>query len=106
MNELIHIAIVKLAQFLSSNQSPRPIASDWWQNHVVDSLSDQQQRLRESRYTKPQQLDLAALLRVLYSSFMLSPITIRTIYNNNLLPMRFVHTLRGFRAVARLPISQ
>ena len=64
MNDLIRIAAAELARFLSAklpNLSP-----NWWQKLVVDCLSFQQQRIVvERNHTKLQQLDFAALLRVL-----------------------------------------
>ena len=64
MNDLIRIAAAELARFLSAklpNLSP-----NWWQKHVVNCLSFQQQRIAmERNHTNLQQLDFAALLRVL-----------------------------------------
>ena len=64
MNDLIRIAAAELARFLSAklpNLSP-----NWWQKLVVDCLSFQRQRIVvERNHTKLQQLDFAALLRVL-----------------------------------------
>ena len=63
-NDLIRVAITELAQFLSSNLPN--LSPDWWQKHVVDRLSFQQQRMvQERRLRTLHQLDLAALLRVL-----------------------------------------
>lgn len=63
MNELIQIATVELAEYLSTNLPE--ISAEWWQKHVVERLSFQQQRMVQERghYTI-QQLDFAALLRV------------------------------------------
>ena len=64
MNDLIRVATVELAGFLSV-QLP-VLSPDWWQKHVVDRLSFQQQRVVQERVHKTlQQLDFAALLRVL-----------------------------------------
>lgn len=64
MNELIHAATAELAQFLAA-KLPN-ISSEWWQRHVVDRLSFQQQRtVQERGFHTLQQLDFAALLRVL-----------------------------------------
>lgn len=67
MNELIRIATAELARFLASKL---PILSpDWWQQYVVDRLSFQQQRMVQERgFQTLQQLDFAALLRVLDQS--------------------------------------
>jgi ERCC4-related helicase len=64
MNELIRVATIELARFLGA-QLPK-LSDDWWSKHVDERLSFQQQRLvAERRITTLQQLDLAALLRVL-----------------------------------------
>lgn len=64
MNNLIQLSTGELTQFLSS-QLPA-FAEDWWNKHVVDRLSFQQQRMvREQGFKSLQQLDFAALLRVL-----------------------------------------
>ena len=64
MNNLIRIAAVELVRFLSAKLPD--LSSDWWQKHVVDCLSFQQQRVvLERSHAKLQQLDFAALLRVL-----------------------------------------
>ena len=64
MISLIQRATVDLARYLSvklPNLSP-----DWWQRHVLDRLSFQQQRVAlELRFTTLQQLDFAALMRIL-----------------------------------------
>lgn len=64
MNELIRIATAELARFLAATlQALNP---DWWRRHVVERLSFQQQRLVQERGLKSlQQLDFAALVRVL-----------------------------------------
>ncbi len=64
MNALIQIASVELIRFLSIHL---PKLSDkWWEKHVVDRLSFQQQRMVQERdFKRLEQLDLAALLRVL-----------------------------------------
>lgn len=64
MNDLIPIATVELVRFLSAKLPD--LSPDWWRKHVVDRLTFQQQRIVEERnHDKLQQLDLAALLRVL-----------------------------------------
>ncbi|OGR04380.1 MAG: hypothetical protein A2511_14610 [Deltaproteobacteria bacterium RIFOXYD12_FULL_50_9] len=64
MNDLIKIATSELELFLSANLPS--LASDWWQKQVVDRLSFQQQRFVQERgYKKLQDLDFAALLRIL-----------------------------------------
>ena len=64
MNNLFQLAIVDLAHFLGSKL--RSLSEDWWQRNVVDRLSFQQQRtVQERGYQTLQQLDFAALLRVL-----------------------------------------
>jgi len=64
VNNLIRIATVELARFLADKL---PVLSeDWWQKHVMDRLSFQQQRIAQERGHKTcSQLDFAALLRVL-----------------------------------------
>ena len=64
MNRLIQIATMELAGFLST-QLPA-LHEDWWKEHVEDRLSFQQQRVVEERgFTTLEELDFAALLRVL-----------------------------------------
>ncbi len=64
MNDLIQLSTKELTQFLSA-QLPA-LSEDWWNKHVVDRLSFQQQRMVQERGFKSlQQLDFAALLRVL-----------------------------------------
>ena len=64
MNDLFQIAAAELARFLGVNLPA--LSEDWWQQHVVDRLSFQQQRMVQERgYTTLAQLDFAALLRVL-----------------------------------------
>ena len=64
MNDLIRIATADLARFLSTKLPT--LSSDWWQKSVVDRLSFPQQRMvRERGYKTLEQLDFAALLRVL-----------------------------------------
>jgi len=64
MNNLIQLATRELTQFLLA-QLPA-LSEDWWNKHVVDRLSFQQQRMVQERGFKSlQQLDFAALLRVL-----------------------------------------
>ncbi|HEY8747185.1 MAG TPA: Swt1 family HEPN domain-containing protein [Tepidisphaeraceae bacterium] len=64
MNELIRIATPELARFL--NAKLPALSADWWPKHVVQRLSFQQQRTVQERGHKTlEQLDFAALLRVL-----------------------------------------
>ena len=64
MNDLMRIATVELARFLAGKLPE--VSADWWQKHVYDRLSSQQQRVMEERGQRTlQHLDLAALLRVL-----------------------------------------
>lgn len=64
MNELLALVTLDLARFLEATL-PR-ISEDWWRQHVVDRLSFQQQRMVQERgYARLDQLDFAALLRVL-----------------------------------------
>jgi superfamily II DNA or RNA helicase len=64
MKDLVRIATTELALFLA-NRLPG-LSTDWWQQQVLDRLSFQQQRMVQERgLNSLQQLDLAALLRVL-----------------------------------------
>ena len=64
MHDLIHIATLELAGFLSAKLPA--VSRDWWEKHVVGRLSFQQQRIvRERGHKTLQQLDFGALLRVL-----------------------------------------
>ena len=64
MNDLIRIGTTELARFLAA-QLPK-LSQDWWKKHVEDRLSFQQQRMvRERGLSTLDQLDFAALLRVL-----------------------------------------
>ena len=64
MNTLIQLATAEIARFLASKLPE--LTPDWWQKHVLDRLSFQQQRTaQDRRITTLQQFDLAALLRVL-----------------------------------------
>ncbi|WP_339862478.1 helicase-related protein [Paremcibacter congregatus] len=64
MIDLLKMATIDLAVFLETNLPN--LSSNWWQNHVVDRLSFQQQRfVNEHCHTSLEQLDFAALLRVL-----------------------------------------
>jgi ATP-dependent helicase HepA len=64
MIDLIRIATADLAHFLELNM--QNLSADWWHKHVLDRLSFQQQRMVQERgYTSLQQLDFAALLRIL-----------------------------------------
>jgi superfamily II DNA or RNA helicase len=64
MNELIRASTPELARFLAASL---PLLSpDWWKEHVLSRLSFQQQRTVQERGFKTlEQLDFAALLRVL-----------------------------------------
>lgn len=64
MNVMIQLATSEIARFLAS--ALPGLTPDWWQRHVLDRLSFQQQRTaQECRFTTLRQFDLAALLRVL-----------------------------------------
>lgn len=64
MNDLTFMATNELAQFLTL-QLPS-LSEDWWKKHVIDRLSFQQQRMVQERgFESLQQLDFAALLRLL-----------------------------------------
>jgi hypothetical protein len=64
MEELIRIATADLTRFLDAHLPD--LSEDWWQKHVADRLTFQQQRMvQEQGYRGLAQLDLAALLRVL-----------------------------------------
>ncbi len=64
MNDLIHIATAWIARLLSAKLPE--LSLDWWQKRVLDRLSFHQQRTaRERGFKTLQQLDFAALLRIL-----------------------------------------
>lgn len=64
MHELLTLATPELSRFLESKL--QALSPDWWQKHVVERLSFQQQRFVQERgYKALKQLDFAALLRVL-----------------------------------------
>src|SRR5262249_40131614 len=64
MHALIKRATTDLEGFLSVHLPT--LAGDWWQKHVIDRLSFQQQRYAQERHwTSLRDLDFAALLRVL-----------------------------------------
>lgn len=64
MNVLIKLATAEVERFLSG--SLPKLSTDWWQKHVLDRLSFQQQRhAQERKYGGLADLDFAALLRVL-----------------------------------------
>ena len=64
MNTLIQLATAEIARFLAAKLPE--LTPDWWQRHVLDRLSFQQQRAaQERRITVLHQFDLAALLRIL-----------------------------------------
>ncbi|MBP3856863.1 MAG: DEAD/DEAH box helicase family protein [Ruminiclostridium sp.] len=63
IHEYLHIATKELCTWLS-NMLPR-VGEDWWQTCVMDNLSViQRQFAEENGYSKLDDLDLAALLRV------------------------------------------
>jgi len=47
MNDLIRIATTELVRFLNANLPD--LSGDWWQKHVLDRLSFQQQRIVQER---------------------------------------------------------
>jgi hypothetical protein len=62
--ELFQIATAELVRFLGSKLPD--ISSNWWQEHVVERLTLQQQRMVQERgYGTLEELDFAALLRVM-----------------------------------------
>ena len=64
MNDLILLATKELNKFLSAKLPA--LSEDWWDKHVVDRLTFQQQRMvQERNLNSLQQLDFAAFLRVL-----------------------------------------
>ena len=64
MNNLIYRATACIARLLSAKLPE--LSPDWWQKLVLDRLSFHQQRTAQERGFKTlQQLDFAALLRVL-----------------------------------------
>jgi hypothetical protein len=64
MNDLVRIETTALVRFLSTHLPA--LSDEWWEKHVMDRLSFQQQRMvQERNYRRLEQLDLAALLRVL-----------------------------------------
>lgn len=64
MNELIRLATIEIARFLESRLPD--LSPQWWDKHVLDRLSFQQQRTaREREFSNLKQLDFAGLLRVL-----------------------------------------
>lgn len=64
MNNHLQTTTVDLANFL--NKHLPTLSENWWSQYVVQRLSPPQQRyLEESRFTQLEQLDFAALLRVL-----------------------------------------
>ena len=64
MHELIRTATAEVAASLAVHLPT--LGEGWWETHVVDRLSFQQQRtVEERRFTKLEQLDFAALLRIL-----------------------------------------
>jgi len=68
INGYLHSATKELSSWLEK-MLPR-VTEDWWQECVINNLSyPQQEQLRENNYTKLEQLDLAALLRVTNKSW-------------------------------------
>ncbi|MCY4309700.1 MAG: Swt1 family HEPN domain-containing protein, partial [Rhodospirillaceae bacterium] len=64
MNDLVRIAMAELVRFLTMHLPA--ISDDWWEKQVVGHLTFQQQRtVQERDYKRLEQLDLAALLRIL-----------------------------------------
>jgi len=64
MNDLLRMATAEIARFLAAGLPS--LGPDWWTKHVLNRLSFQQQRTARDRGFKTlQQLDFAALLRVL-----------------------------------------
>ncbi len=64
MHDLIHTATTELASALAKHLPA--LGAGWWNENVVDRLSFQQQRTVEERgIARLEQLDLAALPRVL-----------------------------------------
>lgn len=63
MHNELRLATSDLSRFLHRELST--FSDDWWQIHVLDKLSFQQQRIvAERRHTSLHQLDIAALLRI------------------------------------------
>lgn len=64
MHENLHFAATEVRRFLA--MSLPPLAPDWWKRHVADRLTFPQQRMVEERgFSSLDDLDLAALLRVM-----------------------------------------
>ena len=64
MNELIRVATVELTRFLTAELPA--LSDEWWKKHVENRLSFQQQRMVQERgLSTLDQLDFAALLRLL-----------------------------------------
>ena len=47
MNDLVRIAMAELVRFLATHLSA--MSDDWWEKHVVDRLSFEQQRTVQKR---------------------------------------------------------
>ena len=47
MNDLFQVGVTELARFLGA--SLPTLSDDWWQKHVMDRLSFQQQRMAQER---------------------------------------------------------
>lgn len=68
MNDYLHKAAQALASWLSV-MLPKS-GNDWWQECVLDNLSyTQRELIQKNRYTKLEELDLTALLRVANKSW-------------------------------------
>lgn len=64
MTDLIKLATSELSRFLEARLPE--LSPQWWDKHVLDRLTFQQQRIATERgFKAPRQLDLAGLLRVL-----------------------------------------
>ena len=63
INEYLHLATKELSEWL--NNLLHRVTKDWWQDCVIDNLSQSQQEIAEEKgFSKLEDLDLAALLRV------------------------------------------
>lgn len=68
MNTLLFVITDELKTILS--QSLPELSDDWWETHVLDALTDhQRQRVSQASIQSLNELDLAAVLRVLDSSW-------------------------------------
>src|SRR3989338_10900339 len=63
MDNFLHITTVEIRRYLEKHLPA--LDAEWWRKHVIDRLSFQQQRIAQERgFTKLDDLDLAALLRI------------------------------------------